>query len=47
VGEIGGDTGCVDNIEQGKLVHQRRDLQQERQWLRGFPLVSRNARSSR
>jgi len=33
VGQIGRDTGSVDNIEQGELVDERGDLAEERQWL--------------
>jgi hypothetical protein len=33
VGQIGSDTGGVDDIVEGKLVNQRRGLQQEREGL--------------
>lgn len=33
MGQIGSDTGGVDDIVEGKLVNQRRGLQQEREGL--------------
>lgn len=33
VRQIGSDARCVDNIEESKLVDERRDLAEQRQWL--------------
>jgi hypothetical protein len=36
VGEVGGDTGGVDNIVEGELVNERGELQEQRQRLQGM-----------
>jgi hypothetical protein len=39
VGQVGGDAGGVDNIVEGELANEGRELQEQRQRLRGIASV--------
>lgn len=44
VGEIGSDTGGVDDIVKGELVNVRRGLEEEREGLRWINVSLRNSK---